>query len=132
MSDSLHISERVNDLQKQRDASLGKMYEVMALISAGSFAVLVSFSPTDKSFLTQIALSLFIVCMLSCIESFHCEAKSSGKMMLKLIQNPNITHSMAPTKFSKFASRASWISLMLAFLLLLLNDIVTPPIESLL
>ncbi len=124
MSEGRDLSTRINDLQKERDFFLGKMYEVMAIISAGSFAVLVSFREESSSLITKIALGLFVCCMISCVTTFYCKAKSSGQMAIKLIHNPHIMHVMDLSKLYKFVNKSSWWSFILAYVLLLLNELI--------
>lgn len=124
MTDNTELSNRIVRLQKERDYFLGRMYEVMAIISAGTFAVLVSMNRNEHSLFSQGALLFFVMCMVSCVLALYCKAKKSGIMMLKVLENPHIVHQMKPSCLSRFADMAAWSCFLGAYILLLVNTIV--------
>lgn len=111
-------------LQESSHAMINKALELMALISAGSFAVVISLGKGEPSTYMKVALSSMIVNILSVVYNHFSIAKLYRTLLTDFVNDPGNFIVREPTTFGKLTLHFAWISFTITYGILLVSILV--------
>jgi len=96
------MSSVLDSVLKRRDEAMGKAFELMALISAGSFAAMLSVRKDNPSILVTIALLSSITNIFSVVAWYFANSKKYSLLASDVLDNSRRVNERSLSPFGQF------------------------------